>query len=352
MLQANFINRTLQFKQSGGTSRGVLSEKKSWFLLVWDSDNPQKIGIGECGIIPKLSIDDRSDFEGKLETVIDKIENYNYWLEEGLNEFPAIRFGLETAIIDLQTKTDRILFPSKFTSGIESIPINGLIWMGTYAFMRKQIIEKIESGFRCIKLKIGAINFDDELRLLKMIRKDFKPEELELRVDANGAFLPDEALGKLKQLSDFEIHSIEQPIKAKQWEEMAKLCRSSPLSIALDEELIGETDQQEIRTMLYTIRPDFVILKPGLLGGFKQCELFIKEAEESGIGWWVTSALESNIGLNAIAQWTFTLKNILPQGLGTGQLFINNIPSPLEIKQARLYYNPGNNWNLNFIAND
>jgi len=352
MLQASFINHTLQFKQPAGTSRGVLSGKKSWFLLVWDSDNSQKIGIGECGIIPKLSIDDRPDFEDKLDTVIDKIENYKYWLEEGLNEFPAIRFGLETAIIDLQTKTDRILFPSKFTSGIESIPINGLIWMGTYAFMRKQIIEKIESGFRCIKLKIGAIDFDDELRLLKMIRKDFNSEELELRVDANGAFLPDEALGKLKQLSDFEIHSIEQPIKAKQWEEMAKLCQSSPLSIALDEELIGETDKQEIRTMLHTIRPDFVILKPGLLGGFKQCELFIKEAEESGIGWWVTSALESNIGLNAIAQWTFTLKNSLPQGLGTGQLFINNIPSPLEIKHARLYYNPGNNWNFNFIAND
>ena len=352
MLRASFIKHTLRFKQPGGTSRGVLTQKRSWFLLVWYSDNPQKIGIGECGIIPKLSIDDRPDFTDKIEEIIETIENYNYWLNEGLNDFPAIRFGLETAMIDLRTKTNRILFPSQFTSGIEGIPINGLIWMNSYAKMRKQIIEKIESGFRCIKLKIGAIDFDDELRLLKMIRKDFKPEELELRVDANGAFSPDEVQEKLKQLADYELHSIEQPIKPKQWDEMAKLCQSSPLSIALDEELIGVTEKQKIRTMLHAIRPDFVILKPGLLGGFKQCEVIIKEAEELKISWWITSALESNIGLNAIAQWTFTLKNSLPQGLGTGQLFINNMPSPLEIKKAQLYYNPGKNWNLNMITND
>ena len=352
MLEAKYKKHELRFIQPGGTSRGVLTSKDSWYLIIWDSDAPDKVGIGECGIIPKLSIDDRLDFELMLSKVITDINQYNRWLEEGLFEFPAIRFGLETAILDLQKQSDRILFPSEFTNGNESILINGLVWMGDYEFMRKQIIDKIEEGFRCVKLKIGSIDFEAELSLLKMIRKDFSSDELELRVDANGAFVFDEALEKLKRLSDFSIHSIEQPIKQKQPEQMAELCKSSPLAIALDEELIGVTDQKEIRTMLQTIHPDFIILKPGLLGGFKQSEIFIKEAEKLGIKWWITSALEGNIGLNAIAQWTYTLNNIMPQGLGTGKLFSNNIPSPLAIENAQLYYKPRINWNLNYINHD
>jgi len=352
MLKANSIKYVLKFKQPGGTSRGVLYEKNSWFLVLRDTENPEEVGLGECGIIPKLSIDDRPDFEQKLYQVVREVENYSYWLEEGLYDFPAIRFGLETALIDLESKQKRILFPSPFTSGTEGISINGLIWMGSYDFMRKQIIEKIESGFRCIKLKIGAINFEDEVNLLKIIRKDFSPEELELRVDANGAFSTSEALEKLKILSSFGLHSIEQPIKAYHREEMAELCQKTPLPIALDEDLIGETRRENIRTMLQTIQPQYLIIKPGLLGGFKMSELFINEARNLGIGWWVTSALESNIGLNAIAQWTYTLKNGLPQGLGTGKLYTNNVSSPLEISKASLFYNPGNKWNLNLIIND
>ncbi len=352
MLEAKYKKHELRFIQPGGTSRGVLTRKDSWYLMIWDNDAPDKVGIGECGIIPHLSIDDRFDFELMLVEVIADINQYNRWLEERLFEFPAIRFGLETAILDLQNQADRILFPSEFTSGHKSILINGLVWMGDYEFMRKQIIDKIKKGFRCIKLKIGSIDFEDELSLLKMIRKDFSSDELELRVDANGAFVVDEALEKLKRLSDFSIHSIEQPIKQNQHEQMAELCMDSPLAIALDEELIGVTDHKEIRTILQTIQPDFIILKPGLLGGFKQSEIFIKEAEKLGVKWWITSALEGNIGLNAIAQWTFTLNNPLPQGLGTGKLFSNNIPSPLAIKNAQLYYKPNINWNLNYINHD
>lgn len=352
MLKATFKKHILTFKIPGGTSRGVLRTKTSWYLVIWEANNPEKTGIGECGLIPKLSFDDRPDFEKKLIEVCRRINEFKYWLQEGLIEYPAIRFGLETAMTDLQNEANRILFPSDFTSGIDSVPINGLIWMGTYDFMRQQIIEKIEKGFRCLKLKIGAIDFNDELRLLKMLREDFTPGELELRLDANGAFGTDEALEKLKQLSDFEVHSIEQPIKTKQWEQMSKLCQDSPLSIALDEELIGVTEKKEIRKMFATIRPDFIILKPGLLGGFKQCEMIIRQAKEIGTGWWITSALEGNIGLNAIAQWTYTLQSTMPQGLGTGQLFTNNIPSPLETRNARLFYNKDKNWKLNTILDD
>lgn len=351
-LQAKFKKHTFQFIRPGGTSRGILDFKDSWYLMIWNTEEPGLLGIGECSIIPGLSIDDRSDFEEKLADVVADINSFPYWLEEGLLAFPAIRFGLETALLDLSMQSDRIFFPSEFTAGLEGIDINGLVWMGSYHYMRKQIIEKIEQGFRCIKLKIGAIDFDDELKLLNMIRQEFNSKELELRVDANGAFTVDEALEKLKRLSDFFIHSIEQPIKQNQTEQMAELCSMSPLAIALDEELIGETDKHNIRTMLQTIHPEYIILKPGLLGGFKQSEIFIKEAEKLGIKWWVTSALEGNIGLNAIAQWTYTLKNPMPQGLGTGKLFSNNIPSPLIIDQAKLYYKPTINWNLNYINHD
>ena len=352
MLKAYYKKQTFRFKKPGGTSRGVLLEKDSWFIVIYRDHEPGNLGIGECSIIRKLSIDDRPDFEQKLLEVVNNINNYSYWLSEGLNEFPSIKFGLETALKDLNSETSGILFPSEFTSGERSIPINGLIWMGDTENMFQQIKNKLEQGFRCFKLKIGAIHFDNELRLLKRIRMDFSERDLELRVDANGAFKPDNALEKLEKLSAYNLHSIEQPIKQNQWEEMANLCQVSPVPIALDEELIGIYEQGMIQEMLDAIQPQYIIFKPSLIGGMQKSELFIREAEKRGIGWWVTSALESNVGLNAIAQWTFTLKNEMYQGLGTGQLFINNIPSPLSIKNARLNYGDNNEWNLEAIINE
>lgn len=352
MLKAHFKKHTLQFKKPSGTSRGVLMDKDSWFIIVYDLENPTKKGIGECSIIRKLSVDDRPDFESKLQEVLNDINDTTYWLEEGLKAFPSIRFGLETALLDLNATAPQILFPSAFTSGEKSIPINGLVWMGDVEHMYRQMKEKVSAGFDCIKLKIGAINFEDELMLLKKIRNEFSDHELELRVDANGAFTPGEALEKLKRLSEYQLHSIEQPIKQGQWREMADLCEISPIPIALDEELIGLTEKHEIENMLETIRPQFIILKPGLIGGLKQSEVLIKEAELRQVGWWITSALESNIGLNAIAQWTYNLKTDMYQGLGTGQLFENNVPSPLYIENAALHYGNQNAWNLNALLNE
>lgn len=351
MLKASFKKQNFVFKQPGGTSRGILTTKDSWYLIVYDKKNPEVKGIGECSIIERLSIDDRPDFEDKLKEVTKKIDESDKWLQNGLEDFPSIRFGLEMAILDMQNGGRRILFDSDFVNGKMGQLINGLVWMGKYDFMRKQIIEKIEAGYTCIKLKIGAINFDDELNLLRLIRKDFGKNEIELRVDANGAFAPDEAFEKLKRLSEFHLHSIEQPIRHGLWQQMAKLCEITPLPIALDEELIGISDEKTIELMLETIQPQYIILKPSLLGGFNQSEKFISAAEHKNIGWWVTSALEGNIGLNAIAQWTAILGNPMPQGLGTGQLFTNNIDSPLFIQNALLFHDEKNIWNLNQVFN-
>ncbi len=346
MLKAYFTKRIFNFKQPGGTSRGVLITKDSWFITVYDYDEPNVTGVGECSLLKGLSIDDRPDFESKIKHVCDDIQNWQWWLEEGLIEFPSIRFGLETAIKDFIEGGKRILFSSSFTDGINNIPINGLVWMGDYQTMRKRIIEKIKSGFNCIKLKVGALNFDDEVRLLKIIRNDFSENDIELRLDANGAFSATEVLDKLNVLSKFNIHSIEQPIKQLQWNEMSKVCSKSPIPVALDEELIGMVRRLQIREMLDIINPQYIILKPSLLGGFKQSSVFIEEAENANVGWWITSALESNIGLNAIAQWTYTLGSKLPQGLGTGQVFSDNITSPLSIVKATLHYNSEVEWNM------
>lgn len=345
MLKASFHKHNLIFKTPGGTSRGVLKTKDSWFIKIFEENNPEFFGLGEASIIRKLSIDDRPDFEEKLKWCIQNIESYHNWDKNELKEFPSIKFAIETAFIDLDKGGRRILFDSDFTTEKTGIPINGLVWMGSKKFMLKQIAEKIDKGFKCIKLKIGAINFEDELNLLKLIRNDFAINDLELRVDANGAFSVDEAEEKLKRLSEYGIHSIEQPIKQKQWQTMAELCSKTPIPIALDEELIG-LRPEEIPLMLDTISPQYIILKPSLLGGFTASEKFVAEAEKRDIGWWVTSALETNIGLNAIAQWTFTLNNSMPQGLGTGQLFTNNIESPLYLNGDYLYFNKSNKWDL------
>ncbi len=346
MLQSSVIKHTFSFKIPGGTSRGVLTKKDSWYIILYDDAQSETMGIGECSLIPGLSPDDRPDFGEKLIEFLDGSQPLSALLSKGLEQYPAIRFGLETAMVDLKQGGTRQLYPSTFLSGESGIPINGLVWMGEYDFMKQQILQKIKDGYRCIKIKVGAIDFEDELRLLKMIRNDFNENELELRVDANGAFPYGAALEKLSRLSEFRIHSIEQPIRQGQWQEMAALCESSPIPIALDEELIGITAASQKHKMLETISPQYIILKPSLLGGIKPGEEYIRYAESRGIGWWVTSALEGNIGLNAIAQWTATLGNSLPQGLGTGQLFSNNIPSPLIIKNAMLYHDPKIAWDL------
>lgn len=344
MLKAKYFKHTLNFKRPSGTSRGVMTTKETWFIIIEDQG---KRGVGECGILRGLSIDDRPEYEAKLQWVCNHIQFGLEHLLNELTEYPSIQFGLEMAFKSLESQGEYILFPSAFTKGFEHIPINGLIWMGSEAFMRQQISEKIEAGFTCIKLKIGAIDFKTELDILKSIRKEFSLSDIELRVDANGAFSPKEALEKLKRLSEYQLHSIEQPIKPKQFEDMAFLCEQTPFPIALDEELIGVFSIEDKQNVLDTIRPQYIILKPSLVGGFKGSGEWISAAEHRNIKWWVTSALESNIGLNAIAQWTFTLKNSLPQGLGTGSLFTNNFDSPLTVKNGTLQYDLEKDWNFN-----
>lgn len=350
-MNARFFKYTLNFRRPAGTSRGVMNHRDVWFLVVSDPAT-KNTGIGEIAPLPGLSPETGAGFEEKINAVVRDISNHPYWIEEGLMDFPSIRFGLETAMKDLQTGGVNKLFPSKFTDGTMGIPINGLVWMGDVDFMKKQVVEKIEAGFRCVKLKIGAIDFEEELKILKSIRRDFSADELELRVDANGAFTPKQAPGILQQLADLEIHSIEQPIKKGQWEAMAHLVCQSFLPIALDEELIGINRREEKIALLLSILPDYIILKPSLHGGLAGCTEWIELAGSLNIGWWITSALESNIGLNAIAQWTATLNNSMPQGLGTGQLYTNNIKAPLEINKAALFFNPTHTRDTSFLENN
>lgn len=344
MKTASFKKHILHFKQPSGTSRGVLKIKETWFIILNEFGEQ---GVGECGMFKGLSIDDKPNYENKLLWVC---ENVNLGLEVLLPElvaFPSIQFGLEMAFKSLESKNPFILFPSAFTEGTDSITINGLIWMGSESFMRQQIKDKIDAGFRCIKMKIGAINFQTEINLLKSIRKEFSLKDMELRVDANGAFSPSNALEKLNILSDLDLHSIEQPIKPGQIEDMAKLCDQTPLPIALDEELIGVFSKEKKEWLLQSIKPQYIIIKPTLIGGFLGSDEWIQMAEDHHIGWWITSALESNVGLSAIAQYTYTKRNLQPQGLGTGSLFTNNFESPLEVKEGALYYNTNNSWNFN-----
>lgn len=344
MISASYTKYVLEFKVPSGTSRGILRTKETWFITLQEE---QSLGIGECGILRTLSIDDRPDYEEKLRWVCQNIHlGLDVLLLETI-EFPSIQFGLEQAFLSLRSKTPFELYPSRFTQGEAAININGLIWMGDRQYMSKQIKEKIDAGFSCIKMKIGAIDFATELMLLQQIRKEFTAKDIELRVDANGAFSPDEALEKLKVLSELDIHSIEQPIRQGQYEAMARLCETSPLDIALDEELIGVFDVTKKQEMLQTINPPYIILKPSLVGGYQGSKEWIDIAGKLDTKWWITSALESNVGLNAIAQWTYTLSNELPQGLGTGSLFTNNVQSPLEVGNGELRYNTTKQWNYN-----
>jgi o-succinylbenzoate synthase len=347
-MKATYQKYILNFKNPSGTSRGVLNTKETWFLIV---EQDGKKGIGECGILRGLSADDRPDYEEKLTWTCQNIHLGKDKLWEQLMEFPSIQFGVEMAFESLASSNPFLLFPSEFTEGKKTISINGLIWMGEPQFMKQQIEEKLAQGFNCIKLKIGAIDFQKELDLLHYIRANFDEKSIEIRVDANGAFNKIEALNKLNQLSGFELHSIEQPISVKQYDSMAELCRKTPIPIALDEELIGVFNYSEKEALLQKIKPQFIILKPSFIGGFKGTKEWIDLAEKYQIGWWITSALESNIGLNAIAQWTFLQNNSMPQGLGTGGLYTNNFDCPLEVKNGQLQYNSEIDWEVNFDNN-
>ena len=343
-MKASYFKYILHFKNPSGTSRGILTDKETWFIIL---EKDGKKGIGECGILRGLSADDRPDYEEKLQWTCQNIHLGEQKLWEELIEFPSIQFGMEMAFLSLQSENPFVLFPSDFTKNTKSILINGLVWMGDEAFMKTQIEDKIAQGFSCVKLKIGAINFDEEIDLLRFIRANFDENTIEIRVDANGAFNENEALYKINQITGFEIHSIEQPIKKNHTDTMSVLCKNSQIPIALDEELIGVFSAEDKKNLLQKIRPQYIVLKPSFVGGFRGTLEWISIAEKLNIGWWITSALESNVGLNAIAQFTFMQNNLMPQGLGTGSLYTNNFDCPLEVFQGQLWYRKEIDWKFN-----
>ncbi|WP_019949071.1 o-succinylbenzoate synthase [Hymenobacter aerophilus] len=352
MLQLRSARRALRFNFPARTSRGALTEHVAHYLLLSDSGAPERAGWGEAAPLAGLSPDYGPDFEATLEGFVHEFNRRQ--LRELLPheaadlvgpEWPALRFALETAALDYQHGARRQLYDNAFSRGEAGLPINGLVWMGDAAFMREQIEAKLAAGFDCLKLKIGSLDFATELRILADIRAQAGPERLTLRVDANGAFAPAEALGKLEQLARFDLHSIEQPIAAGQWAALAEVCRHSPVPVALDEELIGLTNPAGWPELLERVRPAYLVLKPTLLGGLAASQSWAALADAHGIGWWLTSALESNVGLNAISQLASTVARPgFPQGLGTGQLYHNNLAAPLSIAAGQLHYHPAGPW--------
>ena len=345
-MKIDIEERVLHFKQPAGTSRGVYTERRSWFVTATIPDGSPSgpaVGIGECAPLPDLSCDARPDYGEVLRRICDEVERTGQIDYEAMRDYPSMLFGLETALLDVRCKMSEgrnMLFDTAFSRGEVGIPINGLVWMGNYDEMLQRLEQKLEQGFRCVKLKIGAIDFEQELELVRRIRQRFSFHEVELRLDANGAFPYEEALYKLELLSQYAVHSIEQPIRKGQWAYMAELCRESPLPIALDEELIGVNDREMKSHMLNVIKPAYIVLKPSLHGGMTGCREWIEAAKDHEVGSWITSALESNIGLNAIAQFCSAVYGdsiTMPQGLGTGQLFTDNIPMPLEIRGDHLW---------------
>ena len=333
-MKIHIEERVLHFKQPAGTSRGVYTERKSWLV---EANDGERRGVGECAPLPDLSCDARPDYAEVLRCFCDDVERTGQIDVEAMRDYPSMLFGLETALGMMDGHT---LFDTPFTRGEEGIPINGLVWMGSYEEMLARMEQKLEQGFRCVKLKIGAIDFESELEMVKKIRQRFSHHDVEIRLDANGGFKFEEALYKLELLSQYVVHSIEQPIRQGQWANMAELCRDAPLPIALDEELIGVNDPDTKRQLLNIIKPAYIILKPSLHGGMSGCREWIAAARDMGIGSWITSALESNVGLSAIAQFCSDVYGphiSMPQGLGTGQLFTDNIPMPLEIRGDKLW---------------
>lgn len=351
-LQAKISEQTLIFKKPATTSRGSYSERRIFYLTIWNSNNPLVRGVGECAPLKGLSIDDVPEYESILHKLVVQINKNKATEDFDFDSFPSIKFGLETALLDLKFGGKKIIYQNFYAIGRQGLPINGLIWMDTLDAMKTEALDKIEKGFDCIKVKIGALRFEDDCELLDFIRKQKKGKELIIRVDANGAFQPDEALDKLKALKHFNIHSIEQPIRKGQLEAMSALCSKSPIPIALDEELIGYREESEFERLLSKIKPKFIVLKPNLVGGFVQCEKWIKVAESLKIQWWITSALESNIGLNAIAQYTANFSSKIHQGLGTGNLYINNVPPYTKIEKGYLWRDMGNEVSDNIVSPD
>ncbi len=349
-LRATYVKKTFSFRFDARTSRGKMKDKTSWIIKVWDTASPSIIGYGECGPLLGLSIDDAPDFEKKLDEVIEKINHLSFPGDPLITalrivpaQLPSILFAMETAFLDLANGGDRIIFKNSFTNQ-NPIPINGLVWMGDVDFMLEQVHKKVEEGYTCIKIKVGGLDFDEECRLLETIRAYYSSEKIILRLDANGAFATAEALAKLKTLAVFHIHSIEQPIKQGSFE-MKNICAQSPIPVALDEELIGNEGKKN--ELLQTLHPSYIILKPTLHGGIRHCAEWIEVAENLSIGWWITSALESNIGLNAVCQFAANYNLALPQGLGTGALYDNNFDSPLEVRAGEIFYNIKRGWDIN-----
>ena len=342
-MKAAYAPYRLIFKAPAGTSRGILLHKDTYFLKVWDESNPEVYGLGECALFKGLSREDTPLYESKLREMC---QNIALGISTDLSEYSSLQFGLETALCDLSNGGRRVVVDTPFVHGETTIPINGFVWMGSFDEMSARIEEKLSAGFTTIKLKIGAIDFESELELIRQLRGRFSSETLTIRVDANGGFSPEEALPKLNRLAAYGIHSCEQPIKPNQWAEMRKICAESPIHIALDEELIGITDPMQMFMLLREIAPQYLIIKPSLMGGFAGAQEWLKMAKMTNTGAWFTSALESNVGLNAIAQVVAKFNPLIPQGLGTGALYTNNIESPLYQKADYLAYNPEGKWVL------
>lgn len=351
-IKATYRKYLLQFILPAGTSRGVYTVKPTWYLFLSDKENRGITGVGECNILKDLSIDDVDNYEDEIQRICNEINAGDFDFQDPLYTLPSIRFGLDTALIDLEQGGTKVLFPGFFTRGDAGISTNGLIWMGSVEFMEMQITQKIAAGFRCIKIKIGATDWESERRIISNIRKQYPASELTLRVDANGAFTEKTVYGILEDLSRLDIHSIEQPIASGNWKLMAQLCTSSPVPIALDEELIGISTPIQKKELAEYIKPQYFILKPALIGGFRAADEWIKIADTLNIQWWATSALESNIGLNAISQWVATKNISLPQGLGLGSLYQNNIPSPLTLVKDKMYYLSHKCWDMKNITDE
>ena len=343
-MRAAYAPYKLRFLSPAVTSRSVMLDKDAYLIKVWDESDPGCYGVGECALFRGLGADDRPDYEARVAQLCREV-NSGVPVSD-LSDWGSILFGWETAVNDLRNGGRRIPFPSGFAQGKEEIVINGLVWMGSAEEMAGRIRTKLDAGFRCVKLKIGGISFDRELELLDFIRRRFAPRDLELRLDANGAFTPVNAMARLEALARYDIHSIEQPIRQGQYEAMADLCRRSPIDIALDEELIGLVSTVDKTRMLDEVKPRYIILKPSLCGGFQSADEWIRMAADRGIGWWATSALESNIGLNAIAQWVSGYHPAMPQGLGTGMLYANNVESPLRQERDVLLSDPSGSWRM------
>ena len=357
-MYAAYTKYRLDFLFEAGTSRGKLQQRDIFLIKIYKDKNDSVYGVGECAPLSGLSQDDVPDFEEKLKECLKKLishppdlqsEQHIFgWVKNHVDEkLPSIKFGIEVALLDLLHGGNRQIVDNNWSQHpYQPIPINGLIWMNSLGHMMQQLKEKIEAGFDCIKIKIGAINFEDELSLLKHIRARYSAEKITIRVDANGAFNENNVFFKLEKLAKYEVHSIEQPVKAGQYPLMRKVCQESPVDVALDEELIGIHTWGKRTELLDEIKPSYIILKPTLVGGIASSTEWVKLAEERNIGWWVTSALESNVGLNAIAQLTATYSINMPQGLGTGQLYHNNFDSPMWIKDGKLHYQANGSWDL------